>query len=114
MRTNWTGLLMLAATVVMFGCGPQAESVQEVKVSPRDAVKQALEGIAESGQGGSEIGAMMGELDKLAAEDAALAETLKADAEAMMMGGMSSDQIKAKAKEMLGKLEGGGGAPAPE
>lgn len=113
MRTNWTGLLMLAVTVVMSGCGPQAETVQEVKVSPRDAVKKALEGIAESGQGGSEIGAMMSDLDKLAAEDAALAESLKADANALM-GTMDSAQIKAKAKEMLKKLEGGGGAPAPE
>ena len=113
MRTNWTGLLMLAVTVVMFGCGPKAETVEEVKLSPRETIKQALEGIAESGQGGSEIGAIMAKLDLLAEEDAALAESLKADANALM-GSMDSAQIKAKAKEMLEKLEGGGGAPAPE
>ena len=86
--------------------------MQEVKVSPREAVKKALEGIVESGQGGSEIGAIMEDLKALSEEDAALAESLSADAQAMM--GMGGDQVKAKAQEMLDKLGGGGGEPAPE
>ena len=91
---------------------PGGESVSAPEVAPRDAVRQVLEGIVESGQGGSEIGAVMTELDKLAAEDAALAEELKADAESMMTT-MESGKIKAKAKEMLDKL-GGGAAPSSE
>jgi hypothetical protein len=112
MRKNWMGLLVLLATVVMIGCGPKSETVTAPEVAPRDAVRQALEGLAESGQGGSEIGAIMADLDKLAAEDPALAESLKADANAMMT--MSGEQVQAKAKEMLKKLEGGGSSEGPE
>ena len=115
MRTKWMGFLILLAAVVMIaGCGgPEAQSVKPTEVTPRDAVRQTLEGIAESGQGGSQIGTLLSDIDKLAAEDSALAADLKADAEPMMMGAMSSDAIKAKAQEMLGKL-GGGGESAPE
>ncbi len=114
MRTNSIGLLILLVTVAMVGCGPQAEKVDAPEITPSQAIKTALEGIAESGQGGSEIGTLLGEIDKLAAEDAALADSLRPDAEAMMNGSLNSDQLKAKAQEMIGKLGGGGGAPAPE
>ncbi len=110
MRTNWVGFVVLSVVLVLIGCGgPKSESVDAPKVSARDAIQKALEGIAASGQGGSEIGAMMGEIDKLAAEDAALAKDLKAGAQ-QLMSMSDSAKVKAKANEMLKKLGGGGGA----
>lgn len=102
---------LLLTAVMISGCGGGggSESVVPPDVSPRDAVKATLEQIAESGQGGSEIGAMMQDLEKLKETDAATADALIQDANALMSTTGGKEAITAKAKEMLAKLESGSG-----
>ena len=103
----WKYLMMLVV-VCAIGCGGGSDvEVQNVtpppEKTPVDAVRTTLETIAESGNGGSEVGAMMGSLEEMKATDPAKAEELLADANELM--GMSSPaKIKAKAKEMIEKL----------
>jgi hypothetical protein len=108
---SWFRFLVLPVAVVIVGCRPGAESVTPPEVTPVDAVKKALEQVVESGRGGSEIGAMMNDLEAMKATDPQTAEALIEDAKALMSMSDSA-AIKAKAKEMLGKL--GSGAPAGE
>ena len=109
---SWFRFLVLPVGVVIVGCRPGAGSVTPPpEVSPAEAVRKALEQVAESGRGGSEIGAMMNDLEAMKATDPQTAEALIEDAKALMSISDSA-AIKAKAKEMLGKL--GSGAPAGE
>ncbi len=101
-------MLVLAAVAVLVGCGPRAESVKAPEVSAKEAVTKALQNIAQTGQGGSEIGAIMQDLERMKATDPQLAETLIQDANQMMSLGNPAE-VKAKAQEMLGKLGAGGG-----
>jgi len=98
-------LVLLAVVAVVVGCGPSAESVTPPpERSPAETVKAVLEQAAETGQGGSALGEMMDALEKMKATDAEKAGALEEDANALMS--MSDPaEIKAKAKEMLGKLE---------
>lgn len=98
-------LVLLAAVAVVVGCGPGVESVSPPpERSPEQIVKSALEHAAETGQAGSELGEMMAALGEMQATDAEKASALQEDAQALMS--MSDPAaIKAKAKEMLGKLE---------
>ncbi len=102
-------LLLLALLVGTFGCGTEVreESVTPPSVTPKEAIKSALDQVVQSGQVGSEIGAVMQQIEALKATDAATATALETDARALMSMG-SGDAAKAKAKEMLGKLGGGG------
>lgn len=111
---SWLRLMLVfAVAAVLAGCGPRAQSVKPPEVSAKEAVTKALEGIAQSGQGGSEIGTIMQDLDRMKATDPQLAEALIEDANQMMS--MSNPaQIKAKAQEMLGKLGAGGGGGQQE
>jgi hypothetical protein len=106
---RFLGPVLLAAVV---GCGGSidTESVTPPEVSPRDAIKTALNQMLESGAPGSEIGAVMTSINDLKQTDPALADTLKADADELMgmMSRNNVDAMKAKAQEMLKKLEGGG------
>jgi len=110
---NFSRFLVLLGVIAVVGCGPSAQltgSAQEE--TPTDIAKATLEQIVESGQAGSEIGAMMVAFEEMRATDAATADALIEDGNAMMA--MSSpDEIKAKAKEMLAKL-GGEAAPAAD
>lgn len=102
---SWIRAALLCGVAALVGCGKGGEAVKAPDTTAKENIKRSLEGIAERGQGGSEIGAVMNELQKLKSVDAALAEELIQDAQAFMSTALSSEQIKAKAKEMLGKLE---------
>lgn len=108
---NLLKFLVLLVAVAVVGCGPSAQLTGSVEEkAPADVVKETLEQIAESGQAGSEIGPMMTALGEMEATDAALAQTLRTDGNALMGMG-NPDAVKAKAKEMLAKL---GGQAEPE
>jgi hypothetical protein len=104
----WIRVITLLGIVAVLGCGSKGQKVTPPTVSPKDAVKKALEDIAQSGQGGSAVGAIMSDLEKLKATEQAVAEELIKDAN-VLMSTNGEDQIKAKAQEMLKKLEGAKG-----
>jgi hypothetical protein len=108
---SWIRLVILMAVVALVGCDT-GKKVTPPSTSAKDSVKKALEGLVKSGRGGSEIGAIQQELKKLQETDKALADELAKDASGLMSTKNSSDDIKAKAQEMLKKLEGGGGGGA--
>jgi DNA-binding FrmR family transcriptional regulator len=56
---------------------------------------------------GSEIGAVMQQIEALKATDAAMATALEDDARSLMSLG-SGEAAKTKAKQMLSKFQGGG------
>jgi DNA-binding FrmR family transcriptional regulator len=93
----------------MAGCGGgiQTESVTPPRVTPKEAIKSALDQVVQSGQVGSEIGAVMQQIEALKATDAAMATALEDDARSLMSLG-SGEAAKTKAKQMLSKLQGGG------
>jgi hypothetical protein len=99
---------VLVCFAALIGCGDQSQDVKPPDVTAKERVKQALENVVETGQGGSEIGAIMNELEGLKESDPALAEELMEDAQSFMSTQLSSDQLKQKAKDMLKKLEAGG------
>jgi len=98
---------VLLAGVVGCGGSVRVESVTPPSITPKQAIKSALEPVAQSGQVGSEIGAVMQQIEALKATDAATAAALEADARSLMSMG-PGEAAKAKAKQMLSKLEGGG------
>ena len=105
---NWLkGLTLLAVIAMIGGCSDKGQTVKQQSVSPEQSVKAALEDLAKTGQGGSQIGLLMEELGKLKKDKPQLAESLAKDAEKMMS--MNSEkQVQALAKEMLKKLATGG------
>jgi hypothetical protein len=98
---------VLLAGVVGCGGSVRTESVTPPSVTPKEAIKSTLDQVAQSGQVGSEIGAMMQQIEALKSTDAATAAALEADARSLMSMG-PGEPAKAKAKQMLSKLEGGG------
>lgn len=108
---NWMRFLILAGVVAVLGClgGNKGERVNAPEVSPKEAVKQKLESIVQTGQGGSAVGAIRKDLEKLRETDPAIAEELTKESSGLMMPGISPDDVKAKAKAMLQKLEGASG-----
>ncbi|MFO7904307.1 MAG: hypothetical protein R6U98_16710, partial [Pirellulaceae bacterium] len=97
--------------VALIGCGGGLESkrVKPPEMTAKEKIKSMLEGIAEAGRGGSEVGRVMQELERLKETDPALADELMRDAESLMSPRMSSSRLKQKAGEMIEKLEGGSG-----
>ena len=72
-------------------------------------MRSALQNIAETGSGGSEVGAIMNELSKLEESDPELAKELKTDAAEFMSTRNTPDQLKKRAKDMIKKLDGSTG-----
>lgn len=107
--SRFLGLTLLAAVV---GCGGiSSESVDPPDVAPQEAIKTALQQMIDSQAPGSEIGTVMEQIEALKESDPTTAATLEADANELMamMSANKPAALKAKAKEMLGKLEGSGG-----
>ncbi len=97
----------LSVVLMALGCGsgtvtPDANPVQATPA--KNNIKLALQDIAKSGATGSAMNDITTNADLLAKTDAALAETLKKDAEELQ-GLTGSAKIKAKAEEMLKKVE---------
>lgn len=107
----WAKVLTLAiCAALLVGCGGTgAESVKPPDLTPKEKIKEVLEGLIETGQGGSEIGVIMQEVEPLKETDPALASELEEAARTMMSSGMSGSQLKNKAQELLDKLEGSSG-----
>jgi len=104
-------MLVPVLLLALVGCGG---SIKEEKVTPptvtsKEAIQKALTPIAESGQVGSEIGAVMQDVQALKASDAALAETLQKGLNELMSMSGNPEGAKKKARELLVKLNGGGG-----
>ncbi|MCS7237786.1 MAG: hypothetical protein NZ899_05880 [Thermoguttaceae bacterium] len=102
-------LLLLVAAAIGFvgGCGgstgPGAQKVQPVQVQPTDAMRSALESIAQSGQVGSEGLTIQENIEKLRASDASKADQLAKDYQELQAT-TDPAKVKAKAAEMLKKL----------
>ena len=97
-------LLCVALVALTFsGCGPGSTEVQPIAVSPKDMLKANLQSPAETGTLGSEMVVIEENIEKLAAEDAAKADVLRADLEELKKANNPS-KVKSKAKEMIGKL----------
>ena len=97
---------MAGVVVATVGCGgPKSEEVTPLaEKTPKDEIQTILQGIATTGEAGSAAGALMPEITKLEATDAALAGSLKPDAEALM-GISDPAAAKTKAQAMLQKLQ---------
>ena len=106
---SWFRLLVVCCFVALLGCGDKSVKVTPPDISAKQQVKAYLENISKTGAGGSEMGAIMEELKKLEATDAALAEELREDAQTFMSTTNSPEQIKQKAQDMIKKLEGASG-----
>jgi hypothetical protein len=105
---NWLKVLvMFAVLAAIHGCSDKSEAVVEKKYTPTESIRMALENVAKTGQSGSELGAMMGDIDKLKETNPQLGESLSADGMKMMS---TSDpaQLKAMANDMLKKLDAAG------
>lgn len=99
------GVLVLAGVSATVGCGSQnGEQIKATAASAIEQSKKLLQGAAESGQpvgsGGMILTEALAEIEKT---DAAKAKALQADVDAMMNASKPED-VKAKAKELLGKL----------
>jgi hypothetical protein len=94
--------LAVLAVVMIFGCGPREEK-QAVEPAGNEQIRPALEQVAESGVVDSGLMVVREELEKMQSTDAAKAQELLKDLEELES--MSSpDQVRNKAKAMLGKL----------
>lgn len=100
----WLKCLVLLSAVPLLGCGTDAVEVTPPEVTAKAAVIKALEGIVESGQGGSELGAALQEVDKLHSVDPELTKEI-VDELTKMMSGTSQVDVKAKAQELLDKVK---------
>lgn len=110
--SSWKCLVLLFS-VALVGCGPSPELTGTVVEKPSiEVIRTTLEQLAETGQMGSDIGLISGELEKMRATDAAKADELSKDLEALMSSS-GPNATKAKAKEMLGKLGGGPATDTP-
>lgn len=104
-RFQMSSVVALSLVVLLLaGCGgPKSVKVTPVTVSAADAVKGALNDIVQSGELGSGSMALQENIEKLKATDAAKGEALLKDYEALAKL-KDPAALKAKAKEMLGKL----------
>jgi hypothetical protein len=104
---SWLKFLVLACfAATIIGCTDDTVKVTPPTKSAKESVKAALQNVADTGSGGSEVGAIMNELKKLEPTDPELAKELSADAQELMSTRNTSDQLKQKAKDMIKKLEG--------
>ena len=106
-------LLLPVLVVIVLGCSPGSVSVEQPDDSPAEAVKRELETAAESGVLGSEMISIQENLEKMRGTDPAKADELLADLE-QLQSMTDPAAVKAKASEMIGKLEGQPESAEPE
>lgn len=94
---------LVLGLVALLGCGPQETTQRVEEPSGQDQVKSALENVAESGQIDSGLMIVRDELEAMKATDAAKAEELLSDLDALQAL-TDPAQAKAKAQEMIDKL----------
>lgn len=89
--------------VALVGCGSES---RPVSVTPPDStvvLKKGLEGIAASGEMGSEVDEIEAQIEKLKATDPQKATALSADFQ-QLKAAKTKAAVQSKAKEMAGKL----------
>ncbi len=95
-------VISFAGTIV--GCGgPKVTEVEVQQSTAVDDIKKGLEGIAESGVIDSSVEDVRNSIGRFGQEDKAKGDELMKDVDELS-GLTDSAKIKAKAKEMLGKL----------
>lgn len=93
----------LATTGWIAGCGSNPVPTEAVTAAPPSPVKSVLDEVAASGELGSTASTIREGLEAMKATDSAKAEALLT--ELTELEGLSDpDKVKAKAKEMAGKL----------
>ena len=95
--------LLSVACLLASGCGTGSEAVAPPSGGIKSLIKANLENPMKTGQIGSESMAIGMDIDKLEAEDSALAAELKKDL-ADLQKASSPSAVKAKAKAMSDKL----------
>lgn len=98
--TRWFAAV---AMLTALGCAPTETSVPVAVKPPTEQARAMLEQFARSGETDSSIVSLRETLDAIAAQDPAKAG-LVADCEALMSL-RGKEQVKAKAEEMIGKLQ---------
>ncbi len=107
---SWLKFVLLACfATAIIGCTDDTVEVTPPDTSAKESVRAALQNVADTGSGGSEVGAIMNELKKLEETDPELAKELSTDAAELMSTRNTSDQLKQKAKDMIKKLDGATG-----
>ena len=96
-------LLLVLGMVALVGCGPKETTEQVEEPASQDQVKSALENVVETGEVDSGLMTAREQLEAMQATDAAKAEELLKDLDALESL-RDPAQIKAKAKEMVDKL----------
>ena len=94
--------LVCCALVLSVGCGPGSTPVEAPETATTDLIKQNLQMVVESGEMGSEMMSIQGELDKMADENPQKATELREDLQELQ--GLQGAAAKRKAEEMIEKL----------
>jgi hypothetical protein len=100
-------VMLLAMVVVSVGC--QSKPPPVVKAPPADEAKATLQRAANDGNVGSDVLALKTYFEDLQKTDPAKGGALLKDLDSLIQsgtqaGGMGSEQVKQKAKALLGKL----------
>ena len=96
-------ILALLGLVAVLGCGGGENATTVEEAPPDSQIQSALQSVAETGVVDSGIMLVRAQLEVLKETDALKADALLKDLDALEAS-RSPDQVKAKAKEMLGKL----------
>src|SRR5262245_37523700 len=96
-------LLVCILVVGGASCGPKSIDVAPPDIGPAEAIKKDLQSVASSGSLGSEMRSIEQNLEKMKSTDAAKADALRKDLEALYKT-TGADQIKSKANAMIKKL----------
>ena len=101
-------ILVLVSLFLGLGCTHRKENTAvSADKTAKEHMKSMLEGVAETGRGGSELGAVKQELKRLEKTDPELARLLEQDLESLMASAADRPQRKRIAEEMIETLENG-------
>ncbi len=102
---SWRRLVVFLALAALVGCtgGPRSVPVEPAEHTAAEEIKMGLQDLAETGQFAPGMETIGEHIEKLKATDAEKGEALQKDW-GELRGLTDSAAIKAKAKEMLGKL----------
>ena len=95
---------VLAVALLVVGCDKRGGSTAASKPPDATAAKAVLDEVAKTGQIGSGFLTVTDYVEYLKKTDSAKAEALSKEVEAMNKLSNSPDALKAKAKEIAGKL----------
>ncbi len=99
-------MLLLLGVALLIGCGQDVERVEPVEgPPPREELQTILEHVAQTGQGGSELGLVMEKINDIEETDPALAAALRDDANELMSLMGNPPALQGKARDMLETLD---------